>query len=52
MSSPRAQFTMRMPGFMMAMELPVNEALGLRGETDVQGEEVGFAEEVVDRGRG
>ena len=52
MSSPRAQFTMRMPGFMMAMDCLVDEAFGLRGEADVEREVVGALEDVVDRDEG
>ncbi len=52
MSSPRAQFTMRTPGFMMAMDVRVDQAFGLRRQADVQREVVGVLEDLVERGEG
>ncbi len=52
MSSPRAQLMMRMPFFMMAMEVRVDEAFGLGGEADVEGEVVGGFEDARRWGRG
>ena len=52
MSSPRAQLMMRMPFFMMRMEVCVDEAFGLGGEADVEGEVVGGLEDLVDGDEG